>query len=379
LRKVQLYPLQAGKFDLDPTETDNTIYFIKESYAKQQSVSEDDLLNAFEGSAIPPEGIATEHVSLQSKPLTITVNDLPEKNKPASFKGAVGDFTITATLDKNDLTTDDGGKLTVVITGKGNMTLLNAPDISWPDGIDGFEPRTSESLNKLTVPVSGSKIFEYQFNASKAGSYTLPAIAFSYFDIKSGDYKTISTQPISLTVRQGSGKNTVPINSTFNSTEKKNPSNPFENVWIPFGIVAIIISAALFFYTKNGNKKLQKGALQKNTIPEEQVASTDKIKTPVNPLALTEAKLRENNSKEFYIILNKELKTFLAARFQLNREEVNKKRIAEEMHKQGISISASLKTLQLMDDIEWQLYTPFSDHDKMQEIFEQASSVMHSI
>jgi hypothetical protein len=73
------------------------------------------------------------------------------------------------------------------------------------------------------------------------------------------------------------------------------------------------------------------------------------------------------------------LKVFLANRFEINPEEINKKRIAEEMDKQGIALATNLKVIQLLDDIEWQLYTPFPDHNKMQEMFEQANTIIHSI
>ena len=32
---------------------------------------------------------------------------------------------------------------------------------------------------------------------------------------------------------------------------------------------------------------------------------------------------------------------------------------------------------QLLDDIEWQLYTPFTDENKMQEMYQTATNIIH--
>ena len=378
MRKVQLYPLQSGKFDLDAMQSDNTIYFIKDAYAKQQEGNEEAMLDNFSASAIPANAVTTEHVTLSSKPVSITVKELPTKNKPVSFKGAVGDFTINAYVEKNNFTTDDAGKLIISVSGAGNMTLLNAPEISWPNGVDGFEPKTTDGLNKITVPISGTKVFQYQFTISKAGNYILPAVDFSFFDIKSGNYKTLSTKPIPIRVSQGSGNYTMPPNSTFNnSTEKKNPFGLQNFRWLIVSAIGIFVSGGLFFYLRHENKKVKETIVAKKELPVEN--NTQQKIIPVHPLALTQARLIENDGKRFYTTLNNELKQFLAIRFGLLPEAINKKIISDEMDKNGIAFTTSLSVQKLMDAIEWQLYTPFTDHDKMEKMYSEANMLIHKL
>ncbi|MEJ7674619.1 MAG: hypothetical protein WKF59_18450 [Chitinophagaceae bacterium] len=90
-------------------------------------------------------------------------------NKPPSFKGAVGNFKIAATLEKNKITTEDAGSLKVIISGSGNIQLVNAPGILWPEGIEGFESKASENIDKLSVPLMGDKVFIYPFTVNSAG------------------------------------------------------------------------------------------------------------------------------------------------------------------------------------------------------------------
>ena len=53
-----------------------------------------------------------------------------------------------------------------------------------------------------------------------AGDFEIPAIAFSYFDIKSGSYKTIKSEPYKLHVEQGKGgSGSSPVVSNFSNKE----------------------------------------------------------------------------------------------------------------------------------------------------------------
>ena len=152
-------------------------------------------LSAFPNPDLPPEALQDEKVTLQSKPVMIDVKPLPDTNKPASFNGAVGRFVLEGGVEKNNFTTDDAGKFQLVITGQGNMDLMNAPEIVWPDGLESYEPKIEAALNKLSIPVSGSKSFVYNFTVTKPGTYTLPAVAYSYFDAALKTYKTLTTKP----------------------------------------------------------------------------------------------------------------------------------------------------------------------------------------
>ena len=97
-----------------------------------------------------------------------------------------------------------------------------------------------------------------------------------------------------------------------------------------------------------------------------------------NPLSATLVKLIQRDDSTFYKTLNGELRLFLSSQLQIPLEEINKKRIAEEADKKGIAVNTSLALQQLLDDIEWQLYTPFSEQDKMSDLYERANTFIHS-
>jgi len=375
LRRAQLYPLQQGNIALEPASVENDIRFIKEENIDSNN-PDADFFGEYIPRGLPAEAILNEKVTLQSKPLMIRVKVLPEEKKPASFNGAVGNFTILAEVGKNYFTTDDAGRLRIIISGEGNLTLVNAPDLAWPAGIEAFEPTVKDELNKLSVPVSGNKIFEYVFNIDKAGSYTLPAATYSFFDAAIGLYKTISTKPIHISVAKGSGiKPILPVSENI-STRERFFETMFNKRWLIIVPVALLILAGLFFWLK-ADEKMQRAMIARNKGEEKDTAGALPLLYK-NPLAKTEELLQKNNAREFYTTLNKELRIFLAAKLQLEPENVNKKSIAGGLDTFAVPVGVCISIHELLDEISLQLYTPFADETNMQECYQKAIAAVHA-
>jgi len=386
LRKSQLYPLQAGAVELESAEVENEIHFIKEAYVNRERDALDNMLRDFTQTTIPAEGLQDEKVTLQSKPVTIMVKPLPDKEQTALFNGAVGNFTIDGGLEKNSFTTDDAGKLKIAISGAGNMSMIIAPDIAWPAGIEAYESQTKEKLDQMTVPVSGIKVFEYPFTVNKPGSYNIPQIAFSFFDVKEGKYKTVMTKPFMLEVAKGTGKKQLVIDGMKIKTGQQQFSDTiFTNRWLIVIPLAMLLLAGLFVWFKTDKRKHSKVAVAPvNDEPRPKAMATvapelELTDVSVNPLLLTEEKLIAHDCRGFYEALNNELRKYLACKLQIPLSTLNKKSIAEEADRKGVAVATSLQVQQLLDEIEWQLYTPCADEDKMEELFNKADVIVHAL
>ncbi len=386
LRKSQLYPLQAGEVELESAEVENEIHFIKEEYVNRERDALDNMLRDFTQTAIPAEGLQDEKVTLQSKPITIMVKPLPEKEQTALFKGAVGNFTIDGGLEKNSFTTDDAGKLKIAISGAGNMSMIIAPDIAWPAGVEAYDSKAKEQLDQMTVPVSGIKVFEYPFTVNKPGSYSIPEIGFSFFDVKEGKYKTVKTKPFTIEVAKGTGRKQLLIDGMKVKTGQETFSDTiFTNRWLIVIPLAMLLLTGLFVWIRADKKKHPK--LNTATPKEEaepimmatvapELGLTD---VSVNPLSLTEEKLIAHDCRGFYETLNNEFRKYLAFKLQIPLSTLNKKSIAEEADNKAVAFTTSLQIQQLLDEIEWQLYTPFAEEDKMEAMFSKASEIVHAL
>lgn len=377
LRKVQLYPLLPGNLDLGITQIENNVHFIKAAYANEQRDVFNDLLRDFADAVIPADAMEDHKVILQNKPLSIMVKPLPELNKPVNFKGAVGKFEIEAKVEKDRFTTDDAGKLAILISGQGNLQMINAPEIKWPEGIEGFDSKATDNLYKTTVPVSGRKIFEFPFTASQVGNYIIPAVEFVFFDSHDAAYKTVSTKPITITVAKGTGK---PKNII--TTDKYAPSDNFltrffSNRLRVVSVIAALIIICLIVWLKIDGKQEKKSA---ETIIEE-LSSIEKpveeiIENQQNPLVDAEAQLAKADGKAFYMSLNEGLKKYLSKKFSIAPEELDKKKITEQVDKKGIANETAMQLYSLIDEIEFELYTPFTHNEKMKEMYERTNDVI---
>ncbi len=376
LRKAQLYPLQAGTIELEAAEVENNIHFVKDEYLRSQQGS--GMLNIWGISGLPPEALHDEKVTLQSKPVNIDVKPLPDSNRPVSFKGAVGNFTIASAVEKNKFTTDDAGKYQVLITGQGNMELINAPDIVWPEGIEGYEPKVTDALNKQAVPVSGNKVYDYGFTVSKPGAYTLPSIVYSFFDPGLKMYKTIVTKPVTITVAQGTGKHIIAKDNTpVKSGKERFFDTMFNNrLWIVIPVALLIFAGLFFWIRRENNAEKKKADMDMATKKKAAVIAADE--STGNPLSITEAKLVSHDGKGFYEALNTELKSFLSSHLPIPADQINKKRLPEELDKKGIPVDVALQVQQLLNEVEWQLYTPVKDESKMAEMYQSANTIVHA-
>lgn len=375
IRKAQLYPLQPGEAELEPAELENNIQFLKEEYAGN------DLSGFFEDfplQTLPADAVINQTVSLSSNKATVTVKPLPEQGKPEGFSGAVGNFTMNVALLKSSFPVNETGKLQVMVTGSGNLQLLTAPVLKWPEGIDAFEPETGESLNKMMVPVYGRKLFEYGFSADKPGTYILPAVDFSYFDPATGSYKTISTKQLTVTVTNAIAGTSIPV--TINNTNPVTGINKiFKNRWWIILLLACIVVPGLIFWIRKEKKQVAADTIPDlNENPLEEPANIPVI-SPLNPLTETEACMDDEHCSMFYRLLNNELKQFFASRFHVNTESVNSRQIASILDSYHISNETALAVQQLLQKIEWKTYTPFERDEDLRIIYNEAQQLIHLV
>lgn len=379
LRKVELYPLQAGEITLDSVVTDNKVTFIKSDYAKSQMNNGlFDMLQNFGDAGIPASGLVEQNLTLKTAPVTIDVKPLPSKGEPKDFRGAVGNFKISSSLLKDNITTDDAGTLNVVVSGQGNIQLVNAPKIVWPEGIDAYDAKVKDNVDKSQVPMQGSKIFSFPFTVSKPGNYKIDSISFSYFDPESAAYRTAFAPSLEVQVSKGSGH---PQNSFAKNNKNVSDNNFFISTKTElFGgiilLLGMIILILFLIIKKNKNKDLLETKIKLDDLKNAQAEKEKEFVIPENPLLLTHEKLVSQNSKEFFSTLDISLKKYLASKFKVPVNDLNRRRLNEELDKCNVSLGTTLMLTSLLDEIEINLYTPPSSIHHLNNIFETASEVV---
>lgn len=143
-------------------------------------------------------------VAIQSNPAELTVLPLPSP-APADFNGGVGELQLTVQTDRTDLKANEAAQVHIRISGKGNLKLLEPPVLRLPVGFETYDPKVTDKITVNANGMSGSREFEYLLIPRHEGDHELPAIGFSYFDVKSGAYRQLSEAPITFHVRPGDG------------------------------------------------------------------------------------------------------------------------------------------------------------------------------
>lgn len=312
IRRVQLYPLHAGDIVLGSAAVENTFTV----YTKGNSLK--DIRN---GTAT----LGKKVVTTTSSPVTIHVTDFPEKNKPANFDGAIGDFTIKATVAKQNDTANENNSLQIIIEGAGTFQNINKPIIQWPVGIDFFEATGTEATNKLTFPTTGAKVFTFPFVVKQKGKYVIPAISFSFYNINTQQYQTITTENILLNVADA-------LPNKVDATKISGNITNYKYIWfVP--AIALVVALSLLFSFRKKKPSVQELIANADTMIEHEVAQQEALeisreKTPeekLNQLLLCESDHAFYSKTIVFItyLLQKEANTENIGRLQLLHNQCN--------------------------------------------------------
>ena len=199
-----LFPQKAGKLEIPAVTFEGTV---------SQMVASADPFDAFFNGG----NYVNIKKNLVAPKLIIDVKELPE-GKPANFSGGVGEFTISSSISTQELKTNDAVTIKLVISGTGNMKLINTPEVKFPQDFEIYDPKVDNKFNLTRNGLAGSKVIEYLAIPRHAGSFTIPPIEFSYFDLKSQSYKTLKTDTYTLNVAKGEG-NSDQVVANFTSKE----------------------------------------------------------------------------------------------------------------------------------------------------------------
>ncbi len=199
LRKVLYFPTQAGDLTIEPFEIGTTV-----RVRKQRRRGSD----AFDRFFSDPLFDSYDHVkkTLLTQKVKVKVRPLPEEGKPTGFTGVVGSYEMRATLDRNALKANETATLSIVLSGKGNIRLLDEPAVTFPSGVDHYDPTIDEDARAEDGTLAGSKTFEYLLVPRYAGKVTIPPVVFSYFDLGKKKYVTLESQAFSMDIAEGDAR-----------------------------------------------------------------------------------------------------------------------------------------------------------------------------
>jgi hypothetical protein len=370
LRKTVLYPTKSGKLEIEPLslDIDCQVPTNRRNFWGQALMTED-----------------SKRVSAGSK--IITVKALPEAGKPESFGGAVGKFDFKVSPSKTTLKNGESLDLNVSVAGTGNLKLFTLPKPILPSALEMYDPVHDENVSTPLTGMTGKIADKYTIIPQYKGNYQIKPLAFTYFDLGTGSYKTITSQPITITVLDGPGvasatnsnsndvaKTKLEVAKTFAYNKQKTSLQPISKddflgsglfyslVFLPFLAIPLLVVV-----------KKKKEALDNDVVG-------NKIKKS-NALAkkyLSEAKKHLGNKELFYIALEKAMHNFLKAKLHIETSEMSKDKIREILHTKNAQSETVTAFIQLTENCELARYA-MSSESAIQQDYEKAVDIISEL
>lgn len=374
IRKVQLFPLQAGLLSIEPMEVENIVRFIKAAAVTSNESKNwlDAIMDKMQRSEITSEDIVEEKVVLKTEEVTVNVMELPEKNKPVNFDGAVGDLTINTSLEKNEIASNENGNLRITISGAGNVSMIPMPDVQWPAGLESFSAKTNEELDKTSNPLKGVKTFDIPFTAAAPGVYKLPAVRFSYFDYRSRQYKSVQSDSLQIKVNNTLAAVVKPKEEALITEAEGNFDSGLR--WKLIGVIMLFVAGLITFFivlrSSEGKKK-----------PAEPVVAVPvvEVKKEVAGFLRPAMFVKEGqDDKKFCSYLLNGVRDFMADRFQIQPTVKNNDLLVSSMVSNGMHEEA-LQFAQIVKTCEEVMFSPFEQQINRDELMNNAVSLMNSV
>jgi hypothetical protein len=349
-KKAILYPQKIGKLEITPITLDLNI-----SYPTGD----------FDFFGDPEFDVARREIVSNSK--NLQVFPLPEKGKPDNFTGAVGTFAFKASVTKNELKSGESLQLDLIVSGKGNLKLFEIPKPNVPANFEIYEPKHQEFVNENINGISGKIVDSYTIIPQEKGNFKIKSQNFSFFDITSKTYKTISTEAINLDVSQGVNQALDTSASKSKLAEKSQKTAPgFEFTFFHFiGCVTLVGSALLFFMLKRNQSDVTEAIITE-------------IKPEKKEFSVNDMQQFITNKEVFYQEMELKMNVFLHYKFGLEKADLNKENIIQKFQENHISQENTNDFIKLLQNCEKVRYMPTSDGN-MQLDFEKLQQLVQII
>lgn len=379
LQQVVLYPQRSGKLAIEPAQYEVSV---------EQPMELEDPFDAF----FNMRTSNTVRKNISSPSISVDVNSLPA-GKPLDFSGAVGDFNLSASINTNEVKANEAVTIKLILSGTGNMKLISSPEVDFPSDFEVYDPKVEDQFRLTANGLSGNRVIEYLAIPRHEGNFKIDPIKFSYFDLKSKTYKTLTTQEFNLKVAKviGSGAtsgNAVVGNYTnqeelkilaedirfikMNDVELYPREQFIYGSWtykLFFIIPSIIFIVFLIIYSKRV-KEYSNTALVK----------TKKANKVAKSRMKSAAKLLHSDSKEqFYDEVLRGLWGYISDKLTIPLSKLSKDNIEEELNNSGVSPELTSDFIRTLNECEFAKFAPGDDNQAMDKILQDATEIIGRI
>lgn len=365
-----MYPQMTGQLDI-PSITFNGIVV-------QQNRNVDPMEAFFNG------GSGYVEVKKSIKAPGISINVLPLPTRPNNFSGGVGKFNISASLDKKEVKAGEPITMRVVVGGIGNLKLLKQPVVAFPKDFDKYDAKITDKTRLTANGVEGNMIYDFLAVPRNQGKYTIPAVEFTYYDTSVNAYKTIKTQPFTVTVEKGDGSSSDDSSADYSEADKDIHGLKLGKVKLydiddlfygSFGYwTSLLVPLCAFFALL---VVFRRRALENADIVKMRSNKANKVAT--KRLKQANLLMLKGKQGEFYDEVLRALWGYASDKLNLPVEQLSRENICDKFVERAIPESTIGKFTQALDECEFERYAPGDAKGNMNKTFESAMTAIMEI
>lgn len=326
--------------------------------------------------------------SLKSNAVNIQVEALPF-GKPAGFNPFCGQLSLSSSISTQELKADEALTLTLTLKGSGNMKMLKTPDIKFPADFDVYDPKVNNQYKTSTAGVSGTKTIEYLVIPRYAGTFEIPSVEVSYFDLATKSYKTLKTDAYTLQVARSENADAATVSGNYTATTKENvrvlgqdiryiksgnlelkpyPVYVYGKSWFPWAyivpFVLFVIISLLYRKQIKANADLVKVRTRKAN------------KVAVKRLKKAAAYLKQNDRAHFYEEVLKALWGYTSDKLNIPLSALTKDNMDAQLSDCQVSEDIRKDYMAILEVCEFEQYAPGQGSQTMDELYAKTMEVI---
>ena len=316
----------------------------------------------------------------------VVINVQPLPAKPAGFSGAVGEFKLASSINATDVKTNDAVTIKLTLSGTGNMKLIGTPEVKFPQDFEIYDPKVTDDYKLTNSGLTGTKTFEYLAIPRHAGNFTIPAIEFTYFDLKSNSYKTLKTEAYNLKVAKGQGNADQVISDFTNKESVKMLGKDIRFIKLGdsslrpkgdffFGTVGYYLCylIPLLLFVVFAVIYRQK-ALENANVAKVKTKKANKVAT--RRMKLAGKLLAENKKNEFYDEVLKALWGYISDKLSIPVSQLSKDNIETELTNYGVQEALIAEFIGVLNECEYARYAPGNENEAMDKVYSASVEVI---
>jgi hypothetical protein len=377
LYQVLLFPQRSGTYDIEKA---SGVFGIRLRSQKRVRSIFDDFFDTYQD----------VKKTLVSPSIHINVTPLPTAGKPALFSGAVGDFHLNAQIDKTTMKSNEPVTVRITISGTGNLKLINTLPLKFPADFEAYDPKVSNNYHTTASGITGTKTMEFLAIPRQPGDFVIAPVTFSYFDVSSHSYKTVSTPEYKIHVDKGSGSGSS--GTLVDNTQKENIKILNKDIryintdqfavskqpmflikefsfWLLF-ILPLLVAVALYFLFRKQARDNANIALVRNRKAN---------KMALKRLKQASAYVKEHKKEPFYDEVLKACWGYLSYKLNIPVADLTKEKMQSELLTHTVDEALINRYMELLNTCEFARYAPSAVSDDLEQIFAEAVKIIEEL